>query len=158
MPPPLLFDLGGIDTSKLELTKEEVYDILPHRHEFMLLDGMCYLDRERHRGVALVEITPDAWWARGHVPGMPLLPGVLMLEMAGQAMGLVAKLSGLMEGFIAFGGVQECKFRDSVVPPSRMYILTESSEVRSRRTTARAQGIADDRLIFEATISGMRYR
>ena len=155
MPPPLLFDLSGVDLSRTHLSRAEIYEHLPHRHEFMLLDGICYEDASAQRLVAYVDVRADAWWCRGHVPGRPLLPGVLMLEMAGQASGLLARRSGGYPDFIAYGGVQACKFRDAVVPPARLHILVEGREYRRRRITSAAQGIVDGKLVFEAIIVGL---
>ena len=83
-----------------------------------------------------------------------------MLEMGGQATALLAKLTyePARDVFIAFGGVDECKFRESVQPPARLYILSVLTDVRSRRITARTQGVVDGRVIFEAAIAGLALR
>ena len=91
MPPPLLIDLAAVDLSQAVLSRREIYDQLPQRFEFELLDGVCHLDRAARKMVAFADIRPDAWWVRGHVPTRPLLPGVLMLEMAAQSSALLAK-------------------------------------------------------------------
>ena len=49
---------------------------------------------------------------------------VLMLEMAAQSAAVLAKLAGNDE-FLGFGGVEQCKFRDTVVPPARLENLME---------------------------------
>ena len=59
MPPPLLFDLRRIDLGTDLLTREEVYERLPHRFEFMLLDGVCYVDSDEQRLVAYADVTPE---------------------------------------------------------------------------------------------------
>lgn len=156
MPPPLLIDLDRVDLQQVVHTRAELYDrILPHRHEFQVLDGVVHLDRERRELVAFAEIKPDAWWVKGHVPGRPLLPGVLMLEMAAQACAVGTKLLTDLPDFIAFGGVDQCKFRDSVVPPARLYLLCRAEEIRPRRQLSRAQGVVNGRMVFEATITGL---
>ncbi|MCH7477741.1 MAG: beta-hydroxyacyl-ACP dehydratase, partial [SAR324 cluster bacterium] len=88
MPPPLLIDLDRVDPAQVVLTKAEIYERLPQRYEFQVLGGVCLLDREHKQIAAFADVAADDWWARGHLPGRPLLPGVLMLEMAG----LVASL------------------------------------------------------------------
>lgn len=154
MPPPLLLDLPTLDLTQVVLRKEEVYRHLPHQFEFQILDGVCYLDTERNHVVAFADIRPDAWWVKGHVPGRPLLPGVLMLEMAAQTSAIVAKLRGV-ESFIAFGGVEECKFREPVSPPARLHLIGVGVDHRPRRIISDTQGVVDGRLIFEARITGM---
>lgn len=158
MPPPLLIDLGKVDLRRVCLTQEQIYGYLPHRFEFMLLGGVCHIDTESSRIVAFRDVDPADWWFRGHVPGRPLLPGVLMLEMAAQASAVLAKVKGGHDDFIAFGGVDRCKFRDTVVAPARLYILCVGTEQRTRRIVSDTQGVVDGRLIFEARITGLRMR
>lgn len=154
MPPPLLMDLSSVDLARVVLTRDEIYQRLPHRHEFQMLDGVCHADLDKRQVIAFADVRSDGWWVRGHVPGRPLLPGVLMLEMAAQACAVLAKLLGT-EAFIAFGGVEECKFRETVVPPSRLYILGVGVDYRTRRIISDTQGVCDGRLIFEARVTGL---
>ncbi len=158
MPPPLLINLEEIDLQQVCLTQEEVYERLPHRHEFALLHGLCHIDLEAKNAVAYRDISADDWWFRGHVPGRPLLPGVLMLEMAAQLSALLAKLIGGHAGFVAFGGVDQCKFREAVVAPCRLYLLAAGTEYRKRRITSETQAVVDGKLIYEARITGMMMR
>lgn len=158
MPPPLLIDLQQVDLSRVLLTREQIYEQLPQRFEFMLLDGVCMLDRKGTRLVAYADIRPDDWWIRGHVPGRPLLPGVLMLEMAAQSSAVVAKVLTGIQAFIGLGGIEECKFRETVSPPARLYLLCVGDNYRTRRIVSRTQGVVDGRLIFEAKITGLALR
>jgi len=153
----MLVDLHDVDLQAVRYTQPEIYAYLPHRYEFMLLDGICHVDAAARTLVAYGNVRADGWWARGHVPGRPIFPGALMLEMAGQATALLAKLTyePARDVFIAFGGVDDCKFRESVQPPARLYLLSVLGEMRSRRITARTQGVVDGRVIFEAGIAGL---
>lgn len=155
MPPPLLFDLDQIDLSQTCLTQEQIYQHLPHRHEFMLLENVCYVDCAARQIVAYRDIRPGDWWFRGHVPGRPLLPGVLMLEMAAQLSAVLAKLIGDYDGFIGFGGIDQCKFRDTVVAGQRLYLICVGSGYRPRRIISETQGVVEGKIIFEARITGM---
>ena len=158
MPPPLLIDLNEVDLSRVCLTREQVYDQLPHRFEFALLSGACMVDTPGKRIVAYSDIEAADWWTRGHVPGRPLLPGVLMLEMAAQASAVLAKLIDGSGAFVGFGGVERCKFREAVVPPTRLHLLVVGVEHRPRRIVSDAQGVVDGKLVFEARITGLVMR
>ena len=158
MAPSLLLDLSQFDLNRVHLTQEQIYDYLPHRHEFMLLDGVCHLDVETKSIVAYRDIAADDWWFRGHVPGRPLLPGVLMLEMAAHASVLLAKIVGGIDAVVAFGGVDACKFREAVEAPARLYILATGREIRARRIISDTQGVVAGKLIFEARITGLTLR
>ena len=157
MPPPFLVDLQQLDLDRVCLTKGEIYERLPHRFEFRLLDGVCLVDLEGQRIVAYADIRTEDWWVRGHVPDRPLLPGVLMLEMAAQASAVLAKLQGT-NAFIGFGGVDDCKFRETVVPPARLYIIGVGVDYRPRRIVSDTQGVMDGKLVFEARITGLTLR
>ena len=155
MPPARLIDLSAHDLGAVCINKTEIYKRLPQRFEFQVLDGFIHASAESRTAVAFAEINPDAWWVRGHVEGRALLPGVLMLEMAAQASAI---LSGLVTGsnrFLGFGGVDQCKFRGAVTPPARLYLLVKDVEDRPRRVVSVTQGICDDKLVFEARITGM---
>lgn len=157
MPPPLLIDLDAVDLSAVALTKSQIYDLLPHRHEFQVLDGVVMYDVPAQRIITFANITQHDWWVKAHVEGRPLLPGVLMLEMAAQSSAVLAKLAGNNE-FMGFGGVEQCKFREQIVPPARLYLLCSGVDYRSRRIISNAQGVRDGRLVFEAQITGLTIR
>jgi 3-hydroxyacyl-[acyl-carrier-protein] dehydratase len=157
MPPPLLIDLRQVDLDRVCLTKDDIYERLPQRFEFRVLDGVCMLDVEGQRIVAYADIRSEDWWVRGHVPNRPLLPGVLMLEMAAQASAVLARLHG-NDTFVGFGGVDNCKFRETVVPPARLYILGVGVDYRPRRIVSDTQGVMDGKLVFEARITGLTIR
>ena len=158
MPPPLLIDLSRVDLDKVHLTQKQIYEHLPHRYEFMLLDGVCHVDEEARAVVGYRNIRADDWWFRGHVPGRPLVPGVLMLEMGAHVSALMTKLFGGPQGFLAFGGVDNCKFREAVTPGVRLYFLCVAVDIRPRRVISDVQGVVDGRLIFEARITGLVIR
>lgn len=158
MPPSTLIDLQTVDLDRVLFTREQIYELLPHRFEFMLLGGVCMLDPDGKRLVAYADISLDDWWVRGHVPDRPVLPGVVMLEMAAHATAVGAKLMASPEGFIGLGGVDECKFREPVVPPARIYLLCVGEVYRQRRVVSKTQGVVDGRIVFEAKVTGFSLR
>lgn len=158
MPPPLLFDLDLVERDRLSLTREQIYEILPHRYEFMVLSGVTMVDRQARHLLAYADLRADDWWVRGHIPERTLLPGALMLEMAGQASAVAAELFGVCDGFLGFGGVDRCKFREPVVPPARLYILVSGVDYRPRRIVSETQGVREGRLVFEARVTGVPVR
>lgn len=156
MPSAPLLDLATLDLNKLVATREEIYELLPHRYEFMQLDGLVLMDVERQLAVAVREVKTDEFWVRGHIPGRPLLPGVLMIETAAQlAAYLTMRVMPDENKFWGFGGVEDVKFRMAVTPPARMYFVLKSTEIRPRRCTAEVQGYVDGKLAFEGRVIGM---
>lgn len=161
MPPPALFQFHDLDLSRILIPPSEIYSqFLPHRHEFALLSGICHFDPVASRIVSVVEVSPQDWWVRGHIPGRPLLPGVLILEMAAQTVSVGSTLldrhrSASQKPFVGFGGIESCKFREAVCPPARLHILGVEEENRPRRIVSRTQGYVGSNLVFEATITGL---
>jgi 3-hydroxyacyl-[acyl-carrier-protein] dehydratase len=155
LPPPLLYDLSHVDLDRVVITQEEIYQALPQRHEFIQLHGIIHTDRDAGVVVAYRDISADEWWAKAHVPGAPVFPGVLMLETAAQLAAFWTSYYADFSGFVAFGGVDKCKFRDAVIPPARIVIISKMVEARPRRIAADCQALMNDRLIFEARITGL---
>jgi len=155
MPPPLLFPLDDLDLTRVVMSKEEIYALLPHRHEFMLLDGVLHLDVPGKIIVAYHEVREDEWWVKGHIPDRPIMPGVLMIETAAQMASVYYSKALGRDRFMAFGGVDQVKFRDAVTPPARLIVLGKALEVRPRRTVSLFQGLVGDNLVIEGKITGL---
>lgn len=155
MPPPLLFDPSDYDLTRVVVTREEIYEALPHRDEFMLLDGVLMIDLQAERLIAFADITADAWWARGHLPNQPILPGALMVEMAGHAATYYIRRALGHSKFLAFTALDECKFRGLIEPPCRLLILGTTVDIRPRRYVCAMQGIVNDKMVFEAKLTGI---
>ena len=155
MPPPLLFDLDRIDTHTVEYDRDSIYQRMPYEDEFQLLDGVFFVDRQERTAAAYHDCRADAWWTRGHIPGRPVFPGALQIELAGQ---LVAFMSRYVEGdasFIGFGGVEDCRFREAVTPPARLILIARLVEERSRRVKGDVQGLVSGKIVFHLRVTGL---
>jgi 3-hydroxyacyl-[acyl-carrier-protein] dehydratase len=155
MPPPILFDLSGIDLNRVEHGPEGIERINPHRGVMRMLDGINYTAEDYNRGVAFKDIRPDEFWVPGHIPGRPIFPGVLQLEAAAQLSSFLTMLRLPQIKFMGFVGLDEVKFRGQVVPGDRLYILCQGVECRPRRSVCKTQGLVNGGMCFEATITGM---
>jgi len=155
MPPPVILDPSTLDLSRLIADRAEIMRVNPHRHEFALLDGIVHCDVEKGVFAGYHDVREDAFWVRGHIPGRPLFPGVLMIEVAAQlASYLTQRILGT-EGFVGFAGVDKVKFRGTIKPPSRFVIVGRGKQVKRRRTVCETQGFVDNTMVFEGEITGM---
>ncbi len=155
MPPPLLFSLDGIDLEATAFDLEAIRSLNPHRHEMEQLTRIAHVDTDAGRIVAIREVGEDEFWVRGHIPGRPLFPGVLMIEAAAQMCSAYFKLVQKDDRFLGFGGVDNVKFRGQVVPGDRLVLLGRAESVRNRRAVFETQGLVDGRQVVEARITGM---
>ncbi|HEX2971624.1 MAG TPA: hypothetical protein VHP11_04795 [Tepidisphaeraceae bacterium] len=157
MPPKLLFDIAGIDLKTVLFGPEEIRHYNPQRGDMEQINGLVYIDTVAHRFIAFKDVRADEFWVPGHVPGRPLMPGVLMIEAAAQAASFYMRKYVGWDGFIGFNGVESCKFRQQVLPGCRLYILTEKAWDRHKRFCCNCQGIVDGNIAFETTIIGSQF-
>src|SRR5690349_8639153 len=117
MPPQLLFDIAGIDLDRILFDQEGVRQINPQRGDMEQLNAIVFANPEAGTSIGYKDIRADEFWVEGHIPGRPLLPGVLMIEAGAQLASFYTKKFIGWKGFIGFGGVDEVKFRQQVTPP-----------------------------------------
>ena len=99
----------------------KIMEYLPHRYPFLLVDRVVeFTPGESLR--AYKNITFNEEFFQGHFPGMPIMPGVLILEALAQAGGLLIAptLPNLSETLFLFTGMDKVKFRRRVMPGDRL--------------------------------------
>ncbi len=153
----LLFDLGPLDLTQTALPASEVDRHLPQTGPMRMLDRVVWLDLPRMEGVGLKRVRHDEFWVPHHIPGRPLLPGVLMIEAAAQLCSLVQTIGANVQGFLGFTRCDETVFRGQVVPGDDLFILARQVERNRRRFVSRAQGVVNGKLVFETLITGMTF-
>lgn len=156
MPPARLIDLAAVDLNKIEFDRQAIGQVNPQSYEMSQLDGIIWYSLEQMLCLGYKDVTDHEFWARGHIPGRPIMPGVIMIEAAAQLCSFFMKRIYGLEGFIGFSGIDETRFRETVVPGNRLYLLGYINKVRSRQFSANVQGIVNDKMAFETVISGMR--
>jgi 3-hydroxyacyl-[acyl-carrier-protein] dehydratase len=127
---------------KAILTVEEIHELLPHRYPFALVDRIIdYIPGEK--AVGLKNVTYNEPYFPGHIPGKPLMPGVLMVEAMAQVGGvLLTQLPGMRGKFFAFAGIDNLRFRRPVVPGDQLIMTVELLSLKRNRI-AKMQGRAE---------------
>lgn len=112
------------------LNQEQIKEIIPHRDPFLLIDEVIELEPGK-RVVALKHLKEDEDWFRGHFPQMPVQPGVLTLEMLGQAGAVCALSLPENKGKIGlFAGINKARFKRQILPGEIIRLEVEMISMR----------------------------
>lgn len=150
-----LFDLSGIDLSRRMYSREEIAKQNPHRGEMALLDWIIWETPDHRHGVALKQIRDTEFWVPGHFPGKPMFPGVLMIEAGAQLACFQYNIRQTGPRVVAFTRIDSASFRNMVQPGDDLYILCSEVKFGRRRFVSDIQGIVNEKIAFDARISGM---
>lgn len=134
-------------------TTQEIMEIIPHRHPFLLIDTI----EELEAGVKAVGkkcVSFNEPYFAGHFPGTPVMPGVLIIEALAQV-GAVAMLSiPEMKGKLAFfAGIDKAKFRQKVVPGDVLMLETSIVKVKGPIGIGHAVATVNDKKVCEAELT-----
>ena len=96
---------------------------LPHGPEFRFLDYLINIEPGKS-GIASYKLPADAHFLRGHFPGHPLMPGVLMIEAVAQLAGVVAQSDPNAEYLdnLRLTAVRAAKIRGTIPPEEEIRI------------------------------------
>lgn len=155
MPPAAILDPSSLDLNHVVADRGQIEGVNPHRFEFCLLDAVVHADAAKLVYAGYYDVRDDAWWARGHIPGRPIMPGVLMIESAAQLASYGMHQMIRTDAFIGLLGVDGAKFRDAVVAPARLVTVARAQPPKRGRCTFDCQGFVGDRMVFEASITGV---
>lgn len=159
MRPEQLYDLEKLDLNfdKPIHDLQEIRKVNPQRHEMEQLTGILYIDRENDGIVGFKDITNEEFWIQGHMPGFPLMPGVVLCECAAQLAGFYARKFQILGGdFLGFGGMSEVRFRAPVFPGARLVLMAKVQSVRAgRRAEFAFQGYVEGRMVFSGNMIGV---
>ena len=156
MPPVALVDPSTIDCSQTLVDQEGIRQGNPQRFEMEQLTAIVLCDPARHLIIGYKDIGPDEFWVRGHLPGFPIMPGVLMCEAAAQLASYLCHVLGIVkDGFLGFGGMEDVRFRGPVRIGDRLVLVVKTGKVHRRQTIFDAQGFVDNNMVFHAKIIGV---
>jgi 3-hydroxyacyl-[acyl-carrier-protein] dehydratase len=149
-------DLSAFDFDKPEVDLDAIKVVNPQRYEFEMLSGIVHIDTTKHIVVGFKDLTQDEFWVKGHIPGHPMLPGVLMCEAAAQLCGYyIAKYVAGVGSMIALAGIDEARFHRPVRPGSRLIMVGTGIKIHRRLTKFRVVGTVASEKAFEVVVAGL---
>jgi len=154
----LIIDFAEYDLDRVVADITEIRRYNPQRFELEQLTAVAFEDAERMICVGYKDVTDQEFWMRGHMPGMPLMPGVLICEAAAQLAGYYVTKNDLFgEGImLGFGGLEDVHFRGIVRPGDRLVIAVQLTKVRRRAMiVCRFQAFVRQALVCDGTLKGI---
>lgn len=124
----------------MELTSNQIQEIIPHRYPFLLIDRIIDLV-PGHSAKAIKNVSANEPYFTGHFPGYHIMPGVLIVEALAQAGAVTILTLEENKGKLAlFAGIDKCKFKYQVKPGDQL--ILESEVISTRGALGIARGIA----------------
>ena len=158
MPPKMLVNLDQLDLNQVEDNLEGIRKYNQQRFEMEMLTAIVKYDAEGKYVVAYKDTSENDFWVRGHVPGRPLMPGVLICECAAQCCSYYFGRTVQKGGFLGFAGLDKVKFRGQIKPGDRLLMVAKARIMTSRISTFDCQGFVNGRMVFEGTVQGISFQ
>jgi|TARA_B110000014_G_C19838545_1_gene434727 3-hydroxyacyl-[acyl-carrier-protein] dehydratase len=153
----LLIDPSLFDFDNVIADIDEIRRYNPQRFEMEQLSAVIYEDLDEFACAGYKDIKRDEFWVRGHMPNMPLMPGVIVLEAAAQLCSYFSQKHNLLgASMIGFGGLEDVRFRAPIIPGDRLVLICKMTKVRpGRMIVCRFQAVVGENLAVDGVLKGI---
>lgn len=151
------YALGGVGINYQpkqgqELNREDIMKILPHRPPFLFVDRITSLEQGKS-ATGIKNLSLDDYFFKGHFPGRPIMPGVLIVEAMAQVGGVMMLSPEENRGKLAFFlSADNIKFRKTVLPGDELVLHVEAGRVKSKTGQVRAKALVNGKIVAEADL------
>ena len=134
---------------------KRILRVMPHRYPMLLVDRVIEMDGDK-RALGVKNVTMNEPFFEGHYPGMPVMPGVLIVEAMAQLSGLLLSRKLEHSGKIPMLlSLDKVKLRRPVVPGDQLILESENIRVKARTGHVRCRAYVGDQVAAEAEIKFM---
>ena len=142
-------------SNKSTLNVNEIMDLLPHRHPFLLIDRVLEVTPgESILAYKNISISEDVF--NGHFPGAPIFPGVMIIEAMAQASGILGFITSKQKAtdgkLYLFAGVDKARFKRPVVPGDQLMITSKIEAVKRNIWKFGCSATVDGKKVCDATL------
>ena len=145
--------MGDLQNRPFVFNVKEIESILPHRYPFLLVDRILEINLEENEIVGLKNVTVNEPFFQGHFPGVPIMPGVLILEALAQTGGILVHQKGYVKKIAVLLNVTGAKFRKPVLPGDALLLYAKGLHVSGTGGKIRAKAMIGQVLAVEAELS-----
>jgi 3-hydroxyacyl-[acyl-carrier-protein] dehydratase len=134
---------------------KEIQKFLPHRYPFLMVDRILEIN-PGNKVTGIKNITINEEFFRGHFPGQPIMPGVLIIEALAQVAGVLAFHSGATPGkSVFFMSIEKAKFRRPVIPGDQLKLEATILQHRGNVWKFVGNALVEEKIVAEAEFTAM---
>lgn len=134
------------------LETKDIEKIIPHRNPFLLVDRILEVEPGK-RAVGIKNVTANEPFFKGHFPGNPIMPGVLIVEALAQTACVAALLDEPNKGKLGvFAAIDSMKFKKLVTPGDTLRLEVEVTAFKLNIAVINVKATVDGKLAAEGVI------
>ena len=134
------------------LEVNDIKKLIPHREPFLFVDK-CEIKIPGEHGVSYKKFNENEYFFKGHFPGRPTLPGVLMCESIAQLGAYVVLQDNRFKDKLPlFGGLENARFRQQVIPGDTLKLRVEVLRLSARGGKAFGEAFVNGNLACSAEL------